>query len=281
MTIMVMSESRVAIKDLSLAINPTKFAQHLGIDPDPWQRDLLLATKKHIILNCSRQSGKTTIVALLSLHHALSTPNSLVLVLSPSLRQSGELFKKITGFYKELGKPIPSQTETALTLQLVNNSRIVSLPGKEGTIRGFSGVSLLIIDEAARVLDDLYYAARPMLAVSNGRIIVLSTPYGKRGFFFNEWTEGEGWKKIRITAQECPRISATFLNDEKRAMPERIFKQEYFCEFSETIDQFFSYDEVIRAFTDEVRPLFSDYDAHSVNKESLLSLEVEPLDFEN
>ncbi|MDQ3175559.1 MAG: hypothetical protein M3Q91_17935, partial [Acidobacteriota bacterium] len=81
-------------------------------------------------------------------------------------------------------------SESALELEFSNSSRIVALPGKESTIRGFSGVSLLIVDEASRVPDELYQAVRPMLAVSGGDIVLLSTPFGKRGFFHHEWTEG-------------------------------------------------------------------------------------------
>jgi phage terminase large subunit-like protein len=240
--------------DLMLAIDPVRFAQSLGLDPDPWQRDLLLSTESRVILNCSRQSGKSTITAILALHHALNEPGALVLVLSPSLRQSGELFKKIMGFYKDSGKPIASETETALTMQLHNKSRIVSLPGKEQTVRGFSGVSLLIVDEAARVDDELYYAVRPMLAVSQGRMILLSTPFGRRGFFFNEWTESEAWKKIQITAYECPRIASSFLDEERLALGDWHFKQEYLCEFSENVDAYFSYEEIQAAISSDVKP---------------------------
>ena len=175
---------KTALADLARAVNPIKFAESLGIDPDPWQRELLLSTRKRIILNCSRQSGKSTITAVLALHHALNYPGALVLVLSPSLRQSGELFRKVRDFYRDLGKPIGSETDTAFALEVANRSRVVSLPGKEQTVRGFSGASLLIIDEAARVPDDLYFAVRPMVAVSQGRVILLSTPYGKQGFFY-------------------------------------------------------------------------------------------------
>jgi phage terminase large subunit-like protein len=168
--------------DLAKSVDPVRFASQF-IDPDPWEREVLLSDEKRIILNCSRQSGKSTIAAIIALHHALNTPGAVVLVLSPSLRQSGELFKKITGFYEDMGKPVPSDIETALTLQLANKSRIVSLPGREKTIRGFSRVSLLIVDEAARVGDDSYFSVRPMLAVSQGRLILLSTPCGRRGFF--------------------------------------------------------------------------------------------------
>src|SRR5207244_4416310 len=118
-----------------------------------------------------------------------------------------------------------------LRLELANGSRIVSLPGDEATVRGFSGVALLVIDEAARVNDALYYSVRPMLAVSQGRLVSLSTPFGKRGWFHDEWF-GEGdWERVKITAEECPRIPATFLAEERRALGERWYKQEYLCSF--------------------------------------------------
>jgi len=238
--------------ELAIAINPIKFAQSLGINPDPWQSDLLLASDKRIMLNCSRQSGKSTITAILALHRALNVPASLVLVLSPSLRQSVEIFKKVIVFYRDLGKPIPSDIETTLTLQLRNKSRIISLPGKEQTIRGFSGVSLLIMDEAAQVPDDLYYSVRPMLAVSQGHIILLSTPFGKRGFFFNEWSTSNSWKKIKVTADQCPRISREFLDEERLALGEWWFQQEYFCIFGDNLTSVFRWEDVQRAFSEDV-----------------------------
>jgi hypothetical protein len=73
-------------------------------------------------------------------------------------------------------------------MELANGSRVVCLPGREESIRSFSSVALLIIDEAACVPDDLYRSVRPMLAVSQGRLVCLSTPLGKRGYSFNEWS---------------------------------------------------------------------------------------------
>jgi hypothetical protein len=256
--------------DFALALDPIRFARSVGIEPDPWQRQLLLSAEKHIILNCSRQSGKSTIVALLSLHHALYAPDALVLVLSPSLRQSSELFKKIVGFYKSLGKPTPADVETALTLQLANGSRILSLPGKEQTIRGFSGPSLLIVDEAARVDNTLYYSAvRPMLAVSQGRIILLSTPNSKRGFFFSAWDDFENhgntgnWYGVKITADQCPRITNEFLEQERRDLGERWFAQEYLCSFEESEVALFRYDVIQEALCDDIEELDIDLDSNA------------------
>ena len=246
--------------DLAMSVDPIKFAEQF-IEPDPWERDLLLSDEKRIILNCARQSGKSTITAILALHHALNNPRALVLVLSPSLRQSGELFKKIIGFYKDVGKPVPSDIETALTLQLSNKSRIVSLPGKEQTVRGFSGVSLMLIDEASQVPDDLYYSVRPMLAVSQGRLILLSTPFGRRGFFWHAWEyEKAAWKTIKITAEQCPRISKEFLAEEKAALGSYWFKQEYMCEFEANIAAYFDPDDIAAAMAPDpdVKPLTLD-----------------------
>jgi Terminase large subunit, T4likevirus-type, N-terminal len=255
--------------DLATALDSVRFARSVGFEPDPWQADLLLAIEKKIILLCSRQSGKTTIVAILALHHALNNPNALVLVLSPSLRQSSELFKKITGFYRELGRSIPSETQTALTLELTNKSRIISLPGKDQTVRGYSGVSLLLIDEAARVSDELYYAVRPMLAVSQGRIVILSTPYGKRGFFFREWDKGQNWLKIKITAGQCPRISKVFLEQERHDIGERWFAQEYLCSFEESETALFRYDLIQRALCDDLEELEIDLDIDAKDRSNV------------
>lgn len=242
---------------LSAALDPAIFSQRIGLDPDPWQADFLRSTAPEIILNCSRQSGKSTTTATLAVHTMLYQPDSLILLLSPGLRQSGELFKKCAGVYRDAGRPVKSESETALTVTLENRSRIVSLPGKDGTVRGFSGVRLLIVDEAAWVLDPLYYAVRPMLAVSGGRLVLMSTPFGKRGFFHHEWTEGgPGWKRIEVTAEQCPRIPSPFLAKERERMPEWRYAQEYGCQFRDTDEQLFGYELVSGAFSDDVRPLF-------------------------
>jgi hypothetical protein len=116
-------------------------------------------------------------------------------------------------------------------------------------------VSLLVIDEASRVPDELYQSVRPMLAVSGGRIILLSTPFGKRGFFHSEWTDGQGWQKVKITADECPRIDKSWLERERAMIGDWWFSQEYLCQFLETNDSFFNYADIHSAISGEVKPL--------------------------
>ncbi len=243
--------------DLELALDRVAFAEALGLDPDPWQRDLLRSSSDRVILNCSRQSGKSTMTAVITLHRALYHPSSLILCLAPALRQSQELFGKVLGFYRDLGRPVSPQAERKLSLELENGSRIVTLPGTEKTIRGFSGTALLVLDEAARVADELYFAVKPMLAVSGGALMMMSTPYGKRGVFYEEWTGGHGWERYEVLASQCPRISEEFLEEERSSLPPFIFRQEYECSFEETEDQVFTTDLIDRAVTSEVKPLFA------------------------
>src|SRR4051812_245616 len=151
-----------------LRSDPASVMTAAGYAPDAWQEQVLRSEASRLLLLCSRQAGKSSVAAALALRVALLQPKSPVLVLSPTLRQSGELFRKVLDLYAALGRPVPMVSESALRMELANGSRVISLPGTEGTVRGFSGVALLIIDEAARVADALYGAVRPMLAVSRG-----------------------------------------------------------------------------------------------------------------
>jgi hypothetical protein len=149
--------------------------------------------------------------------------------------------------------------ESILRCELANESRIISLPGQERTIRGYSKADLIVIDEAARVPDELLVAARPMLAASkdNGRLIALSTPAGKRGWFFEAWSGGDTvWDRVRVSADQCPRISEAFLQEEMRALGAMRFAEEYQLEFIDADQAVFPTAIIDAAFTEEVVPLW-------------------------
>lgn len=243
--------------DLLRAVDPVALAREIGMEPDGWQVDTLRDPTDRLLLNCARQAGKSTVAALLAVHTAVYEPGSLVLLLSPGQRQSQELYRKALTVYRAVGRPVAAEAENALSLTLESGSRIISLPGTEATIRGYSGVRLLVVDEAARVPDELYASVRPMLAVSGGRLMAMSTPFGQRGWWHSAWEDEPDWKKVRIPAEKVPRISAAFLEEERRALGDWLFKQEYLCEFVDTVEQLFTTEQVERAFTPEVRPLFS------------------------
>ena len=94
-----------------------------------------------------------------------------------------------------------------------------------------------------------------MLAVSHGRLVALSTPFGKRGWFFDEWEKGAGWERVKITAAQCPRIGAAFLAEERLALGQRWYSQEYFCSFEDAIDAVFLQADIQAAIRGDVQPL--------------------------
>lgn len=239
---------------LALALDPAVFSAYAGITPDPWQAKLLRSKAPRILVNTSRQSGKSTCLATLALHTALYTPQSTVVMLSASLRQSGELFYKAALLYRQLGKPVDAHSETALRLSLQNGSRLISLPATEATIRGLT-VDLLLIDESAYVEDETYFATTPMLATKiNGRIIAASTPFGTRGWWHEAWrgisaegdalAEVEDWQRFEVTALECPRITPEYLERERRTLGPLRFKSQYMCSFEDDAASAFMSDEV-------------------------------------
>lgn len=246
--------------DLASALDPVRLAVRAGITPDSWQADLLRIAQRDVLMLCSRQSGKSTVAALLAVHAALYRAPALVLMVAPALRQAQELYRVARGFYRALGTETVSEIEeeSALRLELANGSRIISLPGSEATVRSYARVALLIIDEAARVSDELYAALRPMLAVGGGRLVLLSTPFGKRGFFWREWSEGgETWVRVKVTAEHCPRITRDFLDRERASIGDWWYRQEYLCEWLDPLDSAFGTDDIRAALDATLTPLFT------------------------
>lgn len=243
-------------RDLLRGFDPAALMVDAGMTPDPWQASLLRSEARRNLVLCSRQSGKSTTCAALALHSAIYDPG-LVLVLAPAQRQSSELFRKIVGFYRSLSGVPRIVQESALRMELDNGSRIVALPGTETTIRGYSGAKVIFIDEASRVSDELFAAVRPMLATTQGRLVALTTPYGKRGWFYEAWDNGSGWERTLVTAQDCPRIDPDWLVEERALIGDWQFRQEYLCEFVDTDEQFFSSELIEAAMTDEVTPLWA------------------------
>lgn len=258
-----------------------------GMEPDAWQQRVATTPGDQLLL-CHRQIGKSTIAASIALGDVCAKPNTLVLLLSPSLRQSGELFRKVRTFYNQT-KPLPLVRDTELSMELSNHSRILSLPGTESTIVGYSSVARLILDEASRIPDSTYYAVRPMLAMSGGSLLALSTPFGQRGWFWEAW-EGQQeaqqaldtatvealladlgltvaedsarddarsyqWTRTKMTALDNPRLSPRFLANERRSIPDLWFRQEWLCEFVALGDAVFRPEDIALLTGGYVTPL--------------------------
>jgi hypothetical protein len=235
--------------------NPARLMSDAGMNPDPWQAALLASTEPRVLMLCSRQVGKSSAVSILALKTALTQPGSTTTLVAPVEEQATELLRKVVTAYTAIGRPVKVLRESATRLELANGSRVLALPGKERRMRSYTS-ALLVIDEAARVPDDVVNAASPTMAVSKGRFVALSTAFAKSGWFFKEWTEGENYLRLSVTARDCPRIPSEFLAAERRKLGERWFAMEYLNVFGDDVAAVFAGDDIRAAVSGEVRPLF-------------------------
>jgi hypothetical protein len=244
--------------DVAMALDPVLMAQACGIEPDEKQAAFLRSRSPRSLLCCSRQWGKSFCAGLAALHVAVYEAPALVVVVSPSLQQSTECYRTINALRERLPGAPDTVQESLTRMQLTNGSRIISLPGTEKTVRGYSGASLIVVDEASRVDDLLVSAVMPMLAtVEHGRFVALSTPAGRRGFFFEQWTQGgDGWERISVPASQCPRISPAFLEEQRRTLGPLLYSQEYECSFVDSGSSAFSSTLIAQALSLDFEPFF-------------------------
>jgi hypothetical protein len=220
----------------------------VGITPDPWQVEVLASDHPRKILCCGRQTGKSTVGAVLAVHKALTMPGSTVLVVAPGERQAKLLFSRARRLYEQAGHPLPAHSERRTGLELANGSTIEALPAVERTTRGYS-VDLLVVDEAAAVPDQDYHGILPALIATQGEQVLLSTPRGRRGFFWELWHSGDDWQRVMVRSDAVDRIRPEDLEVFRQTMPEAFYLQEFYCEWLETEGSLFSYDDIEAALT--------------------------------
>lgn len=232
-------------------LDPAALFEDVVGEPDPWQRKALRSASKRQLYLAARQSGKSSVAAVKALHKAMFEDGSLVLLVSPSLPQSQEIFRKCIQGYRDLGRPEGVAGESALRLELGNGSRIVSLPGSEKTNVGYSA-DLLVVDEAARTPSLLVESMLPTVAATGGAVLALTTPAGARGWFYELWTAPEVeavWERFEATAEECPRIGDDVVEEARTMRGERYVRQEYYCSFEADTDSFFDPEDLERSLT--------------------------------
>ncbi|RKX66046.1 MAG: hypothetical protein DRP42_03880 [Tenericutes bacterium] len=179
---------------------------------------------------------------------AMEHPGTTTLIIAASQRQSSLLFEKVRANFdiKEIeGDDIYKEQPTLTKIILKNGSKIYSLPaGRTGYfIRGFT-IDLLIADEAAYIPEEVWKAVIPMIAVSQklrgmGFLILLSTPFGKGGYFYDSFTDPD-FKHIHVSSEDCWRIPKDFLKKEKVRLTKAEYAQEYLGEFTDEWNQFFN-----------------------------------------
>lgn len=180
------------------------------------------------------------------------------MVFSPTRRQSQEFVRAVLDFDAALGRPLRRERDNLSEVEWVNGSRLLSLPDAQRGVVGFTP-TLVVIDEASRVSDVLYKSVRPMLALG-AHLLTLSTPFGKRGWFFETWGDPERLARFahwRVTWRHCPRITPDFIEEERLELGDRWFRQEWETSFEDAVDAVFAADLIEQAKADDVKPLFA------------------------
>ena len=236
----------------------------LGVKLDAKQTALLRSDSRRVILNCCRQWGKSTVTAVKAVHCAIFQPGSLTVVVSPSARQSAEFVLKVRMLAARASERVRGDGENRASAVFTNGSRVAGLPASEDTTRGFSGATLLIVDEASRVKDSLYFAMLPILSTTGstgdkpgqgGEVWLLSTPNGRTGFFWKTWNECDDWFRLQVTADESPRVNRKVLAEHKKIFSGDLFRQEYMCEFLAGDDALFNMDQVDKLYLPHITAL--------------------------
>lgn len=225
-----------------LASSPTKFCQTLlDFHPFPYQMKMLEAPSKKIVVCAARRVGKSITMANKALWFAICHPKTSTLIVASTQRQSMLMFDKLLDMVYGSGHlqgSVVRKTRTLITF--TNGSRIVALPcGRDGkTLRG-EHADLIIVDEAAFVPEDVILSVMmPMLATTNGTVIMMSTPYDRSHFFFTAFNS-PSWSRYRFKTEDNPLVSKEWLEQQKEMLGEKRFKQEYLAEFVDDEDTYF------------------------------------------
>ena len=228
----------------------------LGLPVDDWQVRFLDATDKRKVLVGARQCGKSTVGAALAVFRMMRKPGFKVIVVSSSERQSRLFVEKCRGYARKLGESGRGDGVNKSSVLLKNGSTIVGLPCTAVTSRGYTA-DLLFLDEAAGIPDKVYVAVRPMLASTNGELVLSGTASEPIGFFFEATrSTREGWARITVRAWDVKRFSKEFLEEEKYELGAEAFAREYGCEFADSGVGVFDRRIVEAALSDKVKPLF-------------------------
>lgn len=236
---------------LALALDPAAlFHAVVGAEAEPWQADQLRSAHRRRLILSWRGAGKSCTTAALALHRMIYTPGSAVAVVAPTQRQSSYWYDRhFRPGFRRLGKPVAVVKENETQLRLANESSVRVLPGSEpDMIRGLHDISLLIVDESARV-DDLVWPAILAMLAPDGVLVALTTPAGMRGEFYRYWTEGGPlWHRTKVTVWDSGRLTAEEIAELQALHSPRDFAAEYECDFSSNVESFFDPRAVARAF---------------------------------
>lgn len=229
----------------------------------PYQREALKGIERHkysVLLWC-RQSGKSFLLAYYAIRRAIEKANHRVVVISPSERQSKEFMEKVRLHISAIKNLriefFEDVVANVLEARFPQGSKIIALPSKPETVRGFSGD--VIMDEAS-FFDrghEVYQAVFPTITRKpDYKLIAISTPRSKKDVFYFLWESAKDdplWFRYSLNIYDAVKKG---LNVDIEALRrgirnERAWRTEYLCEFLDEDEVLLPY-EVITSCEDDV-----------------------------
>jgi len=251
--------TEIKAKQLEVSEDPAKFAESiLNFEPTSYQRKLLRDQHKRIVARFSRQAGKTTTIAVRAIWFSARHPGTVSLIVAPSMRQSMIMMDRIHAFLIALPKEkrrayISKMQRTVIWFK--NGSQIVALPNSPHLLRGYTAHQV-ICDEAAFFREDelvFYNVLYPMLATTDGQLIVSSTPWGKNTVFYKMNNDPDFSKHV-VTADDVVKtglIKRSFIEEMRKQLPTERFRREFLSEFVEDADAYFPQDLIAKCVVSE------------------------------
>lgn len=226
--------------------SPLEFGESiLGARLDRWQRQYMIEcrARSRIAIAACRQSGKSTVTGLFVAWCLIFIPGFQCLVASRSLRQASHYLNTVRAAVLSVVPKEAMVQLNRLSMELPNGSQIISIPcAQPDAGRGFSP-DFVVLDEAAFAPEALFRAITPSLAATSGAMHMLSSPNGRQGYFFEAF-EGHStdvFLALRVSYEECPRITQETLDMERMALGELYFRQEFGAEFITPQGAFFGF----------------------------------------
>lgn len=237
---------------------PSYFVErYLDEEPFWYQSDFMDSDSNRKAAVCGRRVGKSTMASWLALWYAVTHSDSEVLITAKAQRQSMELFNEVKRQIRDSDIAeeqwgITRDTRTEINFD--NGARIMCLPvGNDGSnIRGY-GTDLLIVDEAAFIPDKIFQQVlSQMLAVGESTFVLLSTPFGKKGFLYDRFTDDD-WYTLQIPSWENEFIDDDFIEEQRRNLTTTQFQQEIEGKFVENTDKYFAREDLMNCASGSVR----------------------------
>jgi hypothetical protein len=215
--------------------------------PDWWEAPILLLDDPGIhelLLKLPRQSGKSQLLMAMAMSELLLRPGSYTLLVAASKQQQQAIFerklrKPLTRLLKSWATEVRFTQNGAEVPSL--NSALEIIAANESTSVARSP-SLLLIDEARYVPDDLYAVLAPSVIGAAGTTVAASTAGRPSGWFYEAWQHPvEGSWRYESAVNENPFADAgvlSFLTRRLRLLFPAAAQRELDNQFTEDGDSF-------------------------------------------